>query len=61
MEFITPIIVENADAIAGILLAMGGSFIAKLFVMFTKTKQSKWYKLVEALALVFGKVKDGAK
>ena len=36
-------------------------FGASLFVAFTKTKDSVWYKTIEKIALVTGKAKDTAK
>lgn len=61
MDIITTLITENADVVANALFVLCGSFIAKLYVMFTETKDKPWYKLLEALALVFGKVKQKAE
>lgn len=58
METVTQLIIENSDAIAGILVAVSASLMSKAVLWTTKTRDSKWYKLLEALALVGGKVKD---
>ena len=60
MEIILPLITENAEAIATALFALIGHFAVKFYVMFSNTKDTWWYKVLEAIALVFYKVKDKA-
>lgn len=61
MEFILPLITENAGAIANALYIIIGHFAVKLYIMVSNTKDTWWYKLLEAVALVVYKVKDKAE
>lgn len=53
--FILDFIDSNMGMIAGILATHFG---ASILTVFTKTRNSKWYRLIEILALVIKKAKD---
>lgn len=58
METITNLIIENQEVcitVVGFLLA---HFASSITVALTKTRDNKFYKLFEAIALVVNKAKD---
>ena len=58
MEHITQFIINNSDIIAPVRGFLLVHFSASIITVITKTKSTKLYKLIEALALVWGKAKD---
>lgn len=54
-------IMGNPEVVAMILSVTGTSWVASIITVFTKTRKSKWYKIIEILALVWGKAKEKHK
>ena len=55
------VVMENPEIVSVLLGITGTSWVASLITVFTKTRKSKWYKLVELLAFVWGKAKEEYK
>ncbi len=61
MEYITNLITNNMEIVVSIVGFLILHFSASILTAITKTKNTKFYKLVEVLALVVKEAKQKAK
>lgn len=60
METLRLLIMNNPDIVLGLFSVILTIFGAKITVITTKTRDNKWYKLIELLAMLWGKAKEQA-
>lgn len=58
LDTIPALVMANPEIVASLLGITGTSFVASILTVFTKTRKSKWYKLIELLAFVWGRAKE---